>query len=185
MVDFFLFYDRLIFQFINSGIPRTDFFDTVFSIFSGIGDWGVVWIVFLIALYFIGKIRGKNTFFVLLFALCLSLLLSEFLLKNIFQRARPEVTLPFVHLLTKDPSTYSFPSSHATLAFAGAYVLSQGHKKLQLFYFLVAFLIGFSRIYLGKHYPSDVFVGAVVGLIVGVFSVKIADFLLRQEKQKK
>ncbi|MBI2612078.1 phosphatase PAP2 family protein [Candidatus Gottesmanbacteria bacterium] len=174
MVDFLVAIDRSLFQIINGDIPHSPFLNAFFEFFSGIGNWGFVWIILLFILYLMGEIKSKGKFVGLLFASGLSLVLSEFLLKNLFQRIRPDLTL----------IGYSFPSSHATLAFAGAYVLSMGHKRLSLFYYLIAVLIGFSRIYLGRHYPSDVVVGSILGFFIGFISVKIAYEIERKSPEK-
>jgi len=63
------------------------------------------------------------------------------------------------------------------IAFAMAYLLSKlgkfkGVKKWGLY--LLAILISFSRIYLGKHYPSDVLAGIVLGILIGILSLKFA-----------
>ena len=97
-------------------------------------------------------------------------LLLEFLLKTAFHRARP---VPFFDLPT--PASYSFPSGHALLSFcffAGlAVVVSPrlGSLAAKIAVWVVAVLlilgIGFSRVYLGVHYPSDVLAGYSVGLV--------------------
>ncbi|MCD6115278.1 phosphatase PAP2 family protein, partial [bacterium] len=47
------------------------------------------------------------------------------------------------------------------------------NKKLGIFFFLVSFLMGTSRIYCGLHWPSDILVGAVVGVFVGWLFVEL------------
>jgi undecaprenyl-diphosphatase len=63
--------------------------------------------------------------------------------------------------------SYSFPSGHAAASFVAAYLLSKKDKKRAWVYYVVALLISFSRIYLGKHYPSDVLAGALIGTLIG------------------
>lgn len=104
-----------------------------------------------------------------------SLLIIENLvgfLKNFFAVSRPFISLEKVHKVI-GASGYSFPSGHTTLAFCMAAVLADAfprHKKK--FYFL-AFIVGFSRIYLGVHFPSDVLAGLVLGILIGNLMVRI------------
>jgi undecaprenyl-diphosphatase len=67
----------------------------------------------------------------------------------------------------------SFPSTHATIAFAAAYVIGKAEKSWRGASFVLAVAVALSRIYLGNHYPSDVVVGALLGLLVGVVSMRL------------
>ncbi|MDR3719846.1 MAG: phosphatase PAP2 family protein [Bryobacteraceae bacterium] len=99
-------------------------------------------------------------------------------LKTGFHRQRPE---PFFD--TRLPASYSFPSGHALLSFclwgAGAVLLSSSQEKrwirIAIWTFASALVvtIGYSRIYLGVHYPSDVLAGYLAAL-VWVLGVGIA-----------
>lgn len=86
-------------------------------------------------------------------------------LKNTTRRERPYLAHP--DLITgKVPSTdYSFPSGHTSAAFATAASLSLSFPKWYVIVpsYTYATAIGYSRLYLGAHYPSDVLMGAFVG----------------------
>jgi len=99
----------------------------------------------------------------------------ELILKNTVKRLRPEFTLYNINVLFDPVSTFSFPSGHATAAFASAYILSKSFPKQKMIWYILAVLISFSRIYLGKHYPGDVIGGAVLGSVIGwgVMKIKI------------
>jgi undecaprenyl-diphosphatase len=70
------------------------------------------------------------------------------------------------HLLIGPSSDYSFPSDHATATFAiaGAFLL-HGKRGCGIAFLIAALLVAFSRVYVGTHYASDVFGGAVTGII--------------------
>jgi undecaprenyl-diphosphatase len=63
---------------------------------------------------------------------------------------------------------WSFPSGHATTAFAGAVALSYLWRRAAPLFFLLAAAIAFSRVYVGVHYPGDVLAGAALGSLVGL-----------------
>jgi undecaprenyl-diphosphatase len=78
-------------------------------------------------------------------------------LKASVNRPRPEEE--------ESPSRWnsSFPSGHAAGAFSLATVFSNKYPRLRPVFYLVASAVALSRIYLGRHYPSDVLVGSLIG----------------------
>jgi undecaprenyl-diphosphatase len=96
------------------------------------------------------------------------------LLKATTDRPRPYVALPHLHTLISRPTSASFPSSHATTAFAGAVVLSFLLPRLWPLFLAAAALVAFSRVYVGVHYPSDVIAGAATGVIFAALIILLA-----------
>jgi membrane-associated phospholipid phosphatase len=67
----------------------------------------------------------------------------------------------------------SFPSGHTTFTFSQAVIYSHHCPKLKVPLFLYAATVGFARIYLAKHYPTDVIAGAALGVLTGYLTVKL------------
>ena len=87
-------------------------------------------------------------------------------LKFLIQRQRPLYFLEMASKLSKGPGEIldpSFPSGHALYAFMMATLLAHWFPKFQVIFFLLAGFIGWTRIYLGLHYPTDVIAGGLLG----------------------
>ena len=89
-------------------------------------------------------------------------------IKELVGRVRPPVADPNVIALGALPDTPSFPSGHATTAFAAAAAIGALHPRLRVPLYALAALVGLSRIYLGVHYTLDVVAGAALGVALGL-----------------
>lgn len=161
--------DTLVFFFINQDI-RNRFLD-IFMPFITQRAY-LFFLPFYLWIFF--KDRKKA---VIIFILAFSALLvadwSANMLKHYFERIRPCNELDGVRLLTGCGKSYSMPSNHAVNAFAFAapfYIMLR--SRLRHAFAVIAILTGFSRIYVGVHYPSDVLVGAVVGILMAIMVIK-------------
>ncbi len=105
--------------------------------------------------------------------------LVELVIKPYFKRRRPFITIIRAIVIGKKPGSWSFPSGHAAGAFAGAWLLNRKYPRFSLLRYIVAGLVGFSRIYLGDHYPGDVMSGSLSGLLFAMFF----NWLLRSRKR--
>lgn len=133
---------------------------------------GLVWIVAAVA---IGAGRGYGLRLTLGLALLTALTTfaadaAAFGVKDLTHRVRPFLAHPQIHPLYVVHSS-SFPAGHAATAFAGATLLAYLVPRATGLFALLATLIGFSRVYVGVHYPTDVLAGAAIGLAVGAGAV--------------
>jgi undecaprenyl-diphosphatase len=85
------------------------------------------------------------------------------LITDIWARPRPYVAHPDVHLFITASHDPSFPSDHATAAFAIAVALLLRHRKAGWIALALAAIISIARVAVGTHYPGDVLAGAAVG----------------------
>jgi len=94
---------------------------------------------------------------------------SSQIFKPLLHRPRPchpDFFVNSAHMLFGFKSSLSFPSSHSTNMFALAFIFTKFYKSRWIWFFSFATLIGFSRIYVGVHYPGDVLGGAILGVII-------------------
>lgn len=98
--------------------------------------------------------------------------------KDLVHRTRPFVAHPQIHPLYAVHSS-SFPAGHAATAFAGAVLVSYLAPRAAPIFFTLAAAIGFSRVYVGVHYPGDVLAGAAIGAAVGILAVTLLRFARR------
>ena len=164
-------FDQQIFLFLNS--LNSPFWDKVMFVISGKVIWAPLYLGILI---YIG-INYKKKFFLILPFIILAVALADQvsvqLFKNLFQRLRPchEPSLEgMVHLVNGEcGGLYGFVSSHASNSFNVALISLMLIKKRWYTVSIVlwAAIIGYSRIYLGVHYPGDVVCGSLLGALIG------------------
>jgi membrane-associated phospholipid phosphatase len=97
-------------------------------------------------------------------------LISGQVLKKLFGRRRPWMVVAGHRTLVKRPRDSSMPSTHASTAFALAVGLTLSGHPLAPYAWPWAFAVVFSRYYLGVHFPSDLAVGALWGMMFGAFN---------------
>ena len=108
----------------------------------------------------------------MLFSLAANFLACNVILKPLVDRTRPYYVLDYTPLIPPvgDPS---FPSGHTSASFAAATAIYCINKKWGIAAYLLAAVMGFSRLYLGVHFPTDVLFGAVVGMVAAKIVVYI------------
>lgn len=159
---------------------RNEILTPFFVLITSLGNAGIFWILLTIGLLIPKKTRRVGILSAS--ALLLSFLINNVLLKNLIARARPYEVIEGLSYLVRKPIDYSFPSGHTGSSFAAAVVLFLSFpKKYSVWFLVLAFLIGFSRLYVGVHYPSDVLVGALIGTLAAVFVYRIGIKLLNKK----
>ena len=188
--DFIVNFDVAVYQFVDSIMNPV--LDTIFTLITHLGDTpGIIWWVLAVILFIPKKTRKLAI--VLIAGLAIASAVNNLALKNIIERPRPYNIDPSVWTnagyeyiwpgLIDKSSSWSFPSGHTSSSIGAGFALLLAcckDKKLALGIpaFILSLLIGFSRIYVHVHYPSDVVAGAVVGLLGGLVAYVIYAKLL-------
>jgi undecaprenyl-diphosphatase len=153
--------DDAAFWAVNNWAPGS-IFDSIMVILTLYGR-DLVWGALMVGLFFVGDVREKKAALTLM-VLFLVLAGLDLGLKALDARPRPYDVLDGVRLLVNKESDFSFPSGHALFVAGGAVVLWLTRRGWGAALLTVeAGLVGFSRVYVGVHYPMDVVGGALLG----------------------
>jgi undecaprenyl-diphosphatase len=95
-----------------------------------------------------------------------------FVLKNSCKRNRPAAALQNFHSIITPSDRFSFPSGHTSAAFMMATLLGYFIPSLMIPLYCWATLVGFSRVVLGVHFPTDTLVGVMMGITIAMFSLE-------------
>jgi len=137
---------------------------------SWLGD-GYLWYAIVLGLPFLGGPHGWQCAGHLLLLSAVNLQIYR-LLKRRVARPRPFVGCPGIRACARSLDEFSFPSGHAMHAVAFSVVLCAYYPSLMLPLWAFTALVALSRVVLGLHYPSDVAVGAAIGLFTAEFSLR-------------
>jgi len=141
----------------------------VMKFITSLGNSGIIWIALTVIMLLIKRTRPVGV--MMMFALLGALLVDNIILKNLVARTRPYDAVEGVRLLIERQNDYSFPSGHTGSSFAAAVVMFRElPRKWGVSALVLAFLIAFSRLYVGVHYPTDVLAGLVIGTVLALLS---------------
>ncbi len=190
--------DHGLFDLINRD-GQTDFFDILMPILSNLNYFLVPFGLLLIFLLVKKNVKLRVLAISILLLILVSDNLSTLVLKKMFNRPRPYHSVSNVHMyyrFTEKWSTtpqlkekvygksHSMPSNHAINMFAIATLLSFYFRRFWPVFYLIALFVGYSRIYLGDHFPLDVFVGAVAGTLIGLLFALTSKRVVRMVEEK-
>ena len=163
MIDTLVEIDKKLMVFLNKTISNC-IFDILMPIITNQNFLAVIGIILIIYLGYYGGKKGRITLVVLFFAAGISDAICAQIIKPWVGRIRPSYEfIDYINLIVSKGGRWSFPSNHAANSFAFATVLSYFYEKNKIILFWIASLIAFSRVYVGVHYPMDIFFGGLIG----------------------
>lgn len=181
-LSWFEHWDRGVFGMVNQ-MFTSSFFDAIMPMISDQRMWliplGLLWLVF----FFRTSRRGRIVALCCFVVVAATDQLSSSVIKPMVQRVRPCNVIPQTHYYDQDKelwiytdkfamttykSSYSFPSSHAANMAGQAIYWSYFYPQISPVLIAGALAVGYSRVYLGYHYPSDVAAGYFIGILIAL-----------------
>jgi len=166
--------DMWLFSLINNTRLRRKWLDWCMLVLTNLGEgWCIL--ILMTAIYY--GFRTGGHWYVQSFVTVLAGGVVCQIVKKYFPRSRPATVLTKVNILGKRLSFGSLPSGHTATVFSLAVVFSHHWASFAPLFYMIATIIGLTRVYVGAHFPFDIFCGAVIGLVItnGIFALlKIA-----------
>lgn len=147
------------------------FLDMLMPAVTALGNYGILWIALSALLLCFSKTRRIGI--VMSVSLIIEIVLCNVILKPAAARVRPFDVNTGIQLLIRAPKDFSFPSGHTGASFAAAAALFFAGSRAWIPAGALAVLIGFSRLYLYVHYPTDVLGGALLGIAAGWLACRL------------
>jgi undecaprenyl-diphosphatase len=172
MIEFFKFLDIKLFQIINI-TNHNSFLDTIFPVLTNFGNFKIPIAIIVLLIILRGNFSHRKNIIIIIAVVLFADLVSSQIMKNIFQRLRPCHIVQNARLLANCSNSFSFPSSHATNISAFAFTGFYFYSRWKYFLLAIAILVCYSRVYVGVHYPFDCLSGALLGVLISLFFIKL------------
>ncbi len=177
MLDFILNLDKRLFLLINSDwtAPWADVFFPFITDLHKKNPVKLIMIPLIIGLFIWrrGWKKGCTIFIMAVLSVSLSDAVGNWAFKKTVQRPRPAETQGLQVTVRAPFGGYSFVSNHATNMFNFATFTSVIFPVMAAPMFALAVLVGYSRVYNGVHFPTDVLAGAALGMILGILMARL------------
>jgi membrane-associated phospholipid phosphatase len=152
--------------------------DEACKVFSLVTTGGWIWTLATLLACWLGVPRSALALRAIIPSVMLSTWIAEYPVKAYFRRRRPFIDVVRALVVGKEPGSWSFPSGHTCAAFAAAWTLSRYWPRSRPLFFGVAAVLGYSRVFVGAHYPADVATGAALGMTLSELIRRATDRLV-------
>ena len=152
---------------------RFDGLTQLMALISALGNHAFIWLALGVVMLLFPEKRSTGMLVIAAVAVCY--VASEIVLEPLVHRVRPcDAGIGVTAVMGVSHNGFSFPSGHSISSFASAMVIAlMLGKRYGVPAFIGAFVIAFSRLFLGVHYPSDVVISAAMGVLIGLLVVVV------------
>jgi len=183
-MDFLINLDHKLFYFINDTISNP-LLDWIMPIITNENNAAIPLIIFWLWLLLFNGKRGKIAAILILITIILTDVIAAQIIKPYFGRLRPSRAMTdSINLLVSRGGKYGFVSNHAANTMAGAAIILYFYRKWGYFAIAVSIIVGFSRVYVGVHYPFDVLGGWIFGFTIAWIVISIWIFIKVRETKR-
>lgn len=147
---------------------QANFSNPVFDLIAKFFDFAILPILAVLAMMLLITKKTRRTGLAMIISFSLVFIIGNIILKPMIARIRPYDVNTAVQLIVNSKHDFSFPSAHTYFAFTAVTVIFMRYHKIGICCYILAILMGLSRMYLYVHYPTDVIGGAILGIALGI-----------------